>query len=1835
LIYSLVMSRVIFWTITVEFIMRSWSILPLVVLGCSGEKNITVSVTPPTVLIQDPAEGAEVQQGAIITMRGYIQDNTYNEQLNEMEVFWSVNGEPADCEESIPDLGGNVTCEHNFDDSGETTISLRVINPGAATGEATNNIQVISNIPPEAQIIKPDGLVNYYSDHLIDFEGLITDAETEVTEIEGFWVSSISGELDIPSQPNEEGIVSSQDFLPEGEHLITFTAVESETRTGDASISIIVGGNNNLPECQILTPEQGTTLSNNEILEMSGDAFDQDIPSSELRLSWTSNLDGLLSEGSVNSDGSFSVGVTGLTVGPHTITLTVEDEVGDACTDSVDVVVGAGPSVQIVVPNPNDFPENNNIPVFNSGARVDFQGLVSDNQDDPQDLILLWSSSIDGAFSTQTAASNGVAVAFSYGLTAGQSHVIEFMATDSDGFSSVDQITIEINDLPTAPSISLTPDPTTSSDDVSVVIDTPSTDAEGDTITYSYSWERNGLITTQTNSTVPYTETTRGEDWTVTVTPNDGMGDGDTSTATVSILNSAPLITASNLSHTTAYETDIITCTPAGAYDEDGDSISFTYDWQVNGVSVSSLDNIEGSLFDRSDTVQCFITPSDGYSNGIGTTVASSILTITNSTPVLSSANITPQTAYESTTLTCNHPNATDADPIDVAGLAYEYNWYVSGTALNLNQNTLDGSSFDKNQNVECTVTPSDGTPLTTGVGSGVGTTVSSQQITILNTPPVLGSADLSPDPAYESDILACVATANTYSDDDNDTITFTYDWIANNISLGINSSSLSGTDFNEGDEINCVITPEDGTDSGQSVSSNSVIIQNTAPTITQPSITPNPADVTSPLQCVPGTISDVDPADQSSLTIGYEWEINGTLSSTILDTLPSPEFSRGDTVTCITTPYDGTIYGTPVSSNPITIQNAIPSIAGVQLTPTTSYEADTVTCTPTGWYDPDGDAEGYIYSWTVGGNTLSSATTNTLTGSFFNKGDDISCTVTPDDSYDTGTPITSNTIIIQNTPPVLASVSLGPSPAYENSTLACSTGTTSDDDGDQVVFTQSSSYQWLVNGGAIAATTSTLNGTDFNKGDTVQCIVMPFDGTDFGSAVPSSTITIQNTAPTISGATLSPSGADVTDQLICSPGSTNDIDPVDTVTTTYEWTVNNVTSSVTTDTLSAPDFARSDVVRCIVTPTDGSTNGTPATSNSITIQNATPTISSVNLTPTTSYESSTLSCSPVNGSDPDGDTVSYLYSWYVNNNSISFASSSLTGSYFDKGDDVYCEATPTDGSTSGLTLQSNTVTIQNTPPVANTPSLSPTTAYETTTFTCTWNGGVDDDPVDSVSFSYGWKINGQVISSTTATLTGSSFNKGEAIICFVTPTDGFDNGTPVDSSSVIVSNSAPSIVDVTISPSTPFTDESIVPTIIGWQDDDGDAEGYIYQWYNQNGPISNGTNASLGSTATTKGDVIYLEVTPFDGTDSGASVTSNIASVQNTPPSAPVVEIQPIDAEPEDNLECIILTPSLDPDGDSITYTYEWYLGGVLNPNLTSSIVSNTMTIHNDIWTCTVTPNDGIVDGNAGSDSQTVADQTAPDAPVLDAIDQYTNRSTMTITGSAEPLALITLFLDCDTGLTTTTTQVSSTGVFSITINIASGDSCEYYAKATDSFGNISVSSNVLNSEYCSIVDTYEISALFNGNTCAAAIDDWIILSDTNISANTINVSGNVLDPADEDWYVIDTSQTSISSGINNYNFQVDISAGAGSYDMLVYRGDCTAGSLECSSSSGGYDTYDYYAEDDGANYFVPSDSRYCDNGTAYNNCDDLSDTYYIKVYRTDGTVNCQHYTLTISNGY
>ena len=194
---------------------------------------------------------------------------------------------------------------------------------------------------------------------------------------------------------------------------------------------------------------------------------------------------------------------------------------------------------------------------------------MSDAEDAANTLSLSWNSSLDGIFSTQNADSSGT-ILFTHSSLQNGNHTITVEVIDSNNMSATAQLTLNINGLPSAPSITLSPDPAYT-DSTLTALASGSTDPEGSIVTYTYEWLLNGSSSGQSSTSIDTTLTEKGQVWTAIATPNDGTANGSPSQASITIQNSPPQSAGISISPTAAYNDSTVSCS-ASATDADTDT---------------------------------------------------------------------------------------------------------------------------------------------------------------------------------------------------------------------------------------------------------------------------------------------------------------------------------------------------------------------------------------------------------------------------------------------------------------------------------------------------------------------------------------------------------------------------------------------------------------------------------------------------------------------------------------------------------------------------------------------------------------------------------------------------------------------------------------------------------------------------------------------------------------------------------------------------------------------------------------------------------------------------------------------------------------------------------------------------------------------------------------------------------------------------------------------------------------------------------------------------------------------------------------------------------------
>ncbi|MCD6418542.1 T9SS type A sorting domain-containing protein [bacterium] len=568
----------------------------------------------------------------------------------------------------------------------------------------------------------------------------------------------------------------------------------------------------------------------------------------------------------------------------------------------------------------------------------------------------------------------------------------------------------------------------------------------------------------------------------------------------------------------------------------------------------------------------------------------------------------------------------------------------------------------------------------------------------------------------------------------------------------------------------------------------------------------------------------------------------------------------------------------------------------------------------------------------------------------------------------------------VLNHPPVLlsASLSASPDPAVETSIITCTPGTATDGEGDVITY----EYNWFVNGSSVGVTTNTLNGDYFDKGDEVWCEVTPYDGWDYGDAVESDHIFIQNTAPEAPEIAIFPENPfDFEDIGVVITAPSFDVDG-DDITYSYEWYRDGELIS-TAEVLTNDLTTTGDIWTLRVTPNDGEVDGEFA---ELEFTIGGPVLSDGYVEPTSGHPLTTdftyyviytnarnyqpgyvlvdidgvnYNMLPVNPTDTNYiDGATYYYATTLVWGEHQFRFSAMD----DRGDVAIGMEEYIDGPD-----------MTNTPPVVDEVAISPEpTATELDVLTASVISWHDDDG-DDVTFTYQWYVNDEVVDgATAATLDGDYFDKGDEVYCEITPHDAYSDGAPVNTATVTIVNSPPyaDYVDILVAPlGGPTELSTLTAAIINPGDPDEDELTYTYEWFVNGSPLGlDPTTDHIDGEYFDRGNDVFVQVTISDGEDETV-LTSATITIGNALPVITDFGIVPENPYTDDDLS--VALDYNDPDGDDVLVQYLWWRNYEFVGN--DATISSDLTSHFDTWVVEVRLSDGFVEGEYVSDFDTV----------------------------------------------------------------------------------------------------------------------------------------------------------------------------------------------------------------------------------------------------------------------
>jgi hypothetical protein len=429
------------------------------------------------------------------------------------------------------------------------------------------------------------------------------------------------------------------------------------------------------------------------------------------------------------------------------------------------------------------------------------------------------------------------------------------------------------------------------------------------------------------------------------------------------------------------------------------------------------------------------------------------------------------------------------------------------------------------------------------------------------------------------------------------------------------------------------------------------------------------------------------------------------------------------------------------------------------------------------------------------------------------------------------------------------------------------------------------------------------------------------------------------NSPPSATNLQLSPTNPVTTDTLTLAY-SYQDSDGDAESGTEIRWYKDDVLENSRNDQLTVPPSltSKGESWYATVTPSDGDDAGTMETSSNLNVVNSIPAIQTASITPSSPNENDDLTVDWTS-IDADGDvrTVSGI-EWYVDGSKVSAFDNDVTipSVAIRDGDVWHSKVKVNDGEIDSAWFTSQNVTIgsDNTAPVMSSVTLNgPYTTVDDLVASALGND------IDGDTLTYEWEWLGTSITS--STLPSSQTSKGESWKVSCRVTDGTVFSEWMESSSVIIQNTAPVLSSVTIDQDSVFF-ESEATYSFEATDVDGDVLSPNEVW-------------SL------EGDILTLQLYVNDNDFSNSETLSDTVLIANSPPIVTYNGGLSFDALQDIEPSADLITD--DANGDDVTLSWAWSRNG-FSTNYNQGTISASSLGAGDSWMALITPNDGIEDG-------------------------------------------------------------------------------------------------------------------------------------------------------------------------------------------------------------------------------------------------------------------------------
>lgn len=666
---------------------------------------------------------------------------------------------------------------------------------------------------------------------------------------------------------------------------------------------------------------------------------------------------------------------------------------------------------------------------------------------------------------------------------------------------------------------------------------------------------------------------------------------------------------------------------------------------EIPGQTSSTLSvNSQGSYYATADVGGC-----QGSSNTV-------VVNVNPSVPV--SVSISP-----SANPVCTGTSVTfTATPVN-GGASPNYQWFLNGNPVGSNSPTYTNATISNNDQVNV--------QLTSNVACPTGNPATSNTVTMTVSAAQPVSVSIAP-----SANPVCAGTSVTFTATPfNGGATPTYQWFLNGNPVGSNSPTYTNASLSNGDQVRVQLTSSLTCATGSPAQSNTVNMTVNPSSPVSVSISPSANPI-----CSGTSVTFTATPTNGGASPSYQWLLNGNPVGSNSPTYTNASLSNGDQVSVQLTSNAACASNNPATSNVVTMTVSAAAVADVSISasdnPVCTGESVTFTATPV-----NGGATP-TYQWFLNGNPVGSNSA-VYTNASLADGDQVNVSMTSSASCVSGSPASSNTITMSVGGAIPVGVSISPSvnPICSGTTV---TFTATPTNGGS-----SPTYQWFLNGGAVGSNSPTYSNSSLSNGDQVNVVMTSNSSCATGNPATSNTVTMDVNAALPVSVTISAS-----DNNICTGTSvTFTATPTNGgATPSYQWFVNGNPVGSNSSTFTSASLNNGDQVNVSLTSSLSCGTGSPATSNTVTmnVSTASPVSvsASVSANPACSGDMLTFTATLVNGGS------SPAYQWFLNGTPVGSNAPTYSYQYFDNGDQVWVQLTSSSSCASGNPATSAPVTM-------------------------------------------------------------------------------------------------------------------------------------------------------------------------------------------------------------------------------------------------------------------------------------------------------------------------------------------------------------------------------------------------------------------------------------------------------------------------------------------------------------------------------------------------------------